>query len=271
MSDLSMKPTRDELVERRGPVKRAPGKKPEGSGLGIKVLVVVLFSLALAAAGYLWIKVQELNAVLDQSLKASQEQLGTLESKVNTQDKSLSMTGDKVTNSINHLNNEVRKLWDLSNKRNRTDIDQLLKTVQTLQGKQEADAKARTELTTQLTQAQTEVKTLKATVTKLQEDDNRAEKIKALQDGIASLKNQQQNLADTQAELSKQQLALDAKVSKQQTQIAAVGKAPAVPSDVGRRLGDVEADILSINAHRQQVNSRLNQLDQDIQSLYQRR
>lgn len=268
MSDLSMKPTRDELVERRGPIKRPSGKKPEGSGLGTKVLVVVLFSMALAAAGYLWLKVQELNSVLDQSLKASQEQLGTLESKVKNQDQSLSMTGDKVTSSINNLNAEVRKLWDLSNKRNRTDIDQLLKSVQTLQSKQEADAKAQADLTAQLSQAQGEVKTLKAALAKLQDD---GDKLKPLQDSIASLKNQQQDLADAQASLSKQQQALDAKIGKQATQLATVGKAPAVPSDIGRRLTDVEADILSINASRQQVNSRLNQLDQDIQSLYQRR
>lgn len=270
MSDLSMKPTRDELVERRGPVKRSAASKKSdgGGGVGTKVLVVLLFSLALGAAGYLWLKVQELNSVLEQSLRASQEQLGTLESKVNTQDKSLSMTGDKITSSINHLNSEVRKLWDLSNKRNRTDIDALQKTVQALQAKQEADAKSRTELTAQLTQSQNEVKTLKASLAKLQENDGR---LKTLQDAIASLKSQQADLADTQASLSRQQQALDGKVSKQQTQLAAVGKAPAVPNDVSRRLADVEADILSINASRQQVNSRLNQLDQDIQALYQRR
>lgn len=269
MSDLSMKPSRDELVERRGPARRPPaGKKNDGGGgIGTKVLVVVLFSMALGAAGYLWIKVQELNSVLEQSLRASQEQLGTLESKVNTQDKSLSMTGDKVTSSINHLNSEVRKLWDLSNKRNRTDIDALQKTVQALQAKQEADAKSRAELAAQLSQSQNEVKTLKANLAKLQEDEAR---VKDLQDTIASLKSEQADLAATQASLAKQQQALDGKVSKQQTQLAAVGKTPAVP-DVSRRIADVEADILSINAHRQQVNSRLNQLDQDIQGLYQRR
>lgn len=270
MSDLSMKPTRDELVDRR-PVKRPASKKPEGSGWGSKFLLVLLFSLTLAGAGYLWMKVQELNSVLDQSLKASQEQLGSLESKVNTQDKSLSMTGDKVTSSINFLNSEVRKLWDLANKRNRVDIDQLMKTVQTLQAKQDADAKARTELSSQLAAAQSEAKTLKGAIAKLQEDDKQAEKIKSLQDAVASLKSQQQKLNDTQSSLLKEQDALSGKVSKQQSQIAGIGKTPAVPTDIGRRLGDVEADILSINAHRQQVNSRLNQLDQDIQGLYQRR
>lgn len=268
MSDLSMKPTRDELVERRGPVKRPPTKKSEGSGWGTKVLVVVLFSMALGAAGYLWIKVQELNAVLDQSLKASQEQLGTLESKVKTQDKSLEMTGDKVTSSINHLNNEVRKLWDLSNKKNRGDIEQLQKVVQTLQTKQETDAKALTELTAQLTQAKDEVKTLK---TQLQNTDKLADTLKSLQNTVVSLKGEQDKLAISAASLAEEQAALQAKVSKQATQIAAASKTPAVPSDVGRRLADVEADILSINAHRQQVNSRLNQLDQDIQAVYQRR
>ncbi len=270
MSDLSMKPTRDELVERRGPVKRASASKKsgDGSGLGTKVMVVLLFSLALAAAGYLWLKVQELNSVLDQSLKASQEQLGTLESKVNTQDKSLSMTGDKVTSSINHLNSEVRKLWDLSNKRNRTDIDALQKTVQALQAKQDADAKARTELSAQLSQSQNEVKTLKASLAKLDDSDG---KIKTLQDAIASLKSKQADLDSAQASLSKQQQTLDGKLGKQQSQLATVGKTPAVPNDVSRRIADVEADILSINAHRQQVNSRLDQLDQDIQGLYQRR
>lgn len=268
MSDLSMKPSRDELVERRGPVKRPPNKKSESSGWGTKVLVVVLFSMALGVAGYLWVKVQELNSVLEQSLKASQEQLGTLESKVKTQDKSLEMTGDKVTSSINHLNSEVRKLWDLSNKKNRGDIEQLQKTVQALQTKQDADAKVQTELTTQLTQAKEEVKGLK---TQLQNADKLAEKLKSLQDTVASLKTEHEQLAASAAKLVDEQAALQAKVGKQATQIAAAGKTPAVPSDVGRRLADVEADILSINAHRQQVNSRLNQLDQDIQAVYQRR
>ena len=41
--------------------------------------------------------------------------VGASESKVNTQDKSLSATGDKTTNSINQLNGEG-KLWDLASK-----------------------------------------------------------------------------------------------------------------------------------------------------------
>lgn len=265
MTDLSMKPSRDDLAERR-PVRRPSGKKPDGGGggMGTKVLVVVLFSMALAAAGYLWLKVQELNGALEQTIKASQEQLGSLESKVNTQDKSLSATGDKTTNSINQLNGEVRKLWDLASKRNRTDIDQLLKTVQAQQTRLDALDKARGELSAQLEASQGEVKNLKA---KLQEQEGKADKLKALQDSVASLKTAQQALEDDQATLGKQQKELDAKLGKQ----AAAAAKPAASPDLGRRLSDVEADILSINASRQQVNSRLNQLDQDIQGLYQRK
>lgn len=272
MSDLSMKPTRDELVSRRGPVKRASGNK--GGGFGWKLLVATVLLVLAGAAAYLWNTMQQLDSALNESLKASQEQLGTLQSKVQTQDKSLSMTGDKVTSSINSLNAEVKKLWDLSNKRNRPDIELLQKNLQALQKKVEDESKARAELTSQLTEAQTEAKTFRAELAKLQVDVKKDDKIKTLQDTVASLKNQQQSLAEAQSSLQSTQESLQSKLTKQQSQLAGIGKAPAAPpaaSDLGRRIGEVEADILSINAHRQQVNSRLNQLDQDIQGLYQRR
>ncbi|CBL44487.1 hypothetical protein HDN1F_09040 [gamma proteobacterium HdN1] len=262
MSDLSMRPSNDDLLERR-PASRKNNNGSEQGGRGFQWLLAVLLLVSLAAISYLWLQLQTLNQAMAESSRASQEMLGSLETKVSSQDKSLSVNDDKTGVAINHLNSEVRKLWDLSNKRNRTDIDQLIKGMKLQQERIETLDRQRTESGALLTQANAELKTLKQ---QLQEQSARAEKLGALQDRLAEIRVIQEKQAGDLAAAVRQQRELDSRVAKQLSNLAK----PALDGDLSRRMGDVEADIRSINASRQQVNGRLSQMDRDIQALYQR-
>lgn len=267
MSDLSMKPARDELVSRRPAPRRTAGSGVSAMSPGLKALVVLAMIGVLGAGWLVWQKVQTLDAALDASseaLKSSQEELGSLQNKVQSQDKSLSKTGDQIGTAVAKLDLEVRKLWDLSNKRNRPDIEKLQKDMAAMAQQLQASSKANADLAARLGQLQADNKTLSASLEKLRADSG---DVARLQSVLADLKADQRDLAATQ-------LSLGAGQEKLQSSVAALQagpKAPPVAGDLGKRVAQIESDIKAINAHRQQINSRMSQLDQDVQLLYQKR
>jgi chromosome segregation ATPase len=267
MSDLSMKPARDELVSRRPAGRKAGGPAPQGMGTGLKLLIF-LAALGVLGGGWLvWQKVQTLDAALDASaeaLKSSQDELGSLQNKVQSQDKSLSKTGDQIGTAVAKLDLEVRKLWDLSNKRNRPDIEKLQKDVAAMTRQLEAAVKSNADLTAKLGQLQADNKALTASLDKLRADGSEIGKV---QSALAGLKADQRELAANQLSLTAGQEKLQSAV----TALKTVPKAGAADADIGKRVAQVESDIRAINTHRQQINARISQLDQDVQVLYQKR
>ncbi len=257
LGDLSMKPARDEVVQRqqsrggkqpvRQPNQPAPKSRPparSGSGAtGSLWSIVVLMLIIIGAGGwYLWNKIETLQASLAQSTQAlatSEQALSGLQQTQAQLDKSLNRTGDQMAADIKALENEVRKLWDVANKRNKTAIDANAAAIAKLQADLKAQSAA---LEKQSTAIDKKVATAVDAASGVKAD------IAALQESSKTL--------DSLLEKQKAELA------RLKTEVAAG------PGDLEDRITNLEVSLKSIDVYRKQVNGRLDQLDQQLGQVY---
>ena len=96
-------------------------KRANSGGLLVGVIYVLVFMSIL----FLWIW-QTFETENDKSLlKTIDERLNLIEEQINIVDETNNDTITDISSSIQFLDKEVRKLWDLSNKRNKVDIQKL--------------------------------------------------------------------------------------------------------------------------------------------------
>lgn len=201
------------------------------------VLVVVL-------GAWFFRQLSTLQAVVDNRLSESTEQLGSLASQLSATDETVTQSADKIKDTLITHDSEIRKLWDVSNKRNRDWIEKNQAAIAEL-------TKQRTELSKAVGLFKTELATVKKS-----------------NDLLQQVKNQLQTKVGVQDEALKQ---LENKAVAQQKQLESVSKLlPAMQSlariegsggGLSNRLTEIEAAIDAIDAHRRQVNVRLDRLD----------
>ncbi len=245
LGDLSMKPTRDELAQRqtsrgkpsKGGAPASPKSKPPqnsgGSSAGLWSLVIVMLVFGSAGGWFLWDKTSKLQARLDQSaesVKTAERLLSTLQDTLQNRDATLSKSGDQMSADIKTLNSEVRKLWDLSNKRNKKDI---------------------AAMKTQVSKLQSDLKGSRGTVSGMSKE------LKATSNSVASLKKQLK-------ELQEQNSTLSTLVNSQKKEVAQLKSNIGGAGDMEDRITSLEVSIQAIDAYRQQVNSRLQRLDSEL-------
>jgi len=185
-----------------------------------------------------------LQAVVDNRLSESTEQLGSLASQLSATDEEVTQTSDQVKQTLATHDSEIRKLWDVSNKRNRDWIE-----------KNQAEI---AKLTRQRAELGKAVEALKAEITAISKQNEQ----------LVLARNQLQTRIEVQAEAAKQ---LDARLAAQQKQVETLNKLlPAIQSlarvesaggGIGNRLTEIEAAINAFDAYRRQVNVRLDRLD----------
>ena len=246
LGDLSIKPARDELAQRqqaRGtkPSRTAPAKPTRPAPPAVSANTAPLWALLIfvamcvgAGGWYLWDKVEHLQASLSKStdaLTSSEQALSSLRQSLENRDKTLSKSGDQMTADIKELNSEVRKLWDVSNKRNKAALDEQGAAIARLQG---------------------DLKTQAANLDK---------KFDAATSSAASLKDDLQALKDSSNTLA-------GAIEQQRTELAKLKSQMATPNDLEDRITNLEIAIKSVDAYRKQVNTRLDQMDQQIGQLY---
>lgn len=122
----SIAPTRDDIDSRRRTTRRAEAVPRAGSS-AVAVVTNVLLALligGLTAAGWFIVTQQE-------ELEATRAELADAESRVRRIEERLSMTDQMLSQSdaetqdqLSFWESEIRKLWDVSNKRNRTWIEE---------------------------------------------------------------------------------------------------------------------------------------------------
>ena len=96
-------------------------KRANSGGLLVGFIYVLVFMSIL----FLWIW-QTFETENDKSLlNTIDERLNLIEEQINIVDKTNNDTITDISSSIQFLDKEVRKLWDLSNKRNKVDIQKL--------------------------------------------------------------------------------------------------------------------------------------------------
>jgi chromosome segregation ATPase len=253
LGDLSMKPTRDELAQRqtsrskpaKGGAPQAPRSKPPvrvsnaSSQAGLWSVLIVLLVCTAGGGWYLWDKVERLQSNLTQSTQAlatAEQALSGLQKKLQNRDNTLSKSGDQMLSDIKLLETEVRKLWDLSNKRNKVDIAQQGEQIKKLLADLKANSGTVSGMSKQVTVTAEQVATVKKQFKELQESNSTL---------VKSMDSQKKELAQLKS---------------------LVGSA----GDFDDRITSLEVAIKAIDAHRSQVNGRLEKLDKELGQLIQR-
>ncbi|RZO15870.1 MAG: hypothetical protein EVB00_03610 [SAR86 cluster bacterium] len=100
----------------------------QSGGLFLGFIFVLILSSILALA--LWIN--QISETNNETIKGYEERIGILEEQLSIVDSvnTDSMTG--IASQLQFLDKEIRKLWDLSNKRNKVQIQEITKQVEVI-------------------------------------------------------------------------------------------------------------------------------------------
>ena len=220
-----------------------PAAATDGSSVWMASTAFLLV-LVLVLGTWFHRQLSGLQAVVDNRLSESTEQLGSLASQLSATDEEVTQTSDQVKQTLVTHDSEIRKLWDVSNKRNRDWIEK----------NQAAIAK----LTKQRAELSKSVEALKTDMANINKQNEQ----------LVLARNQLQTRIEVQAEAARQ---LDTRLAAQQKQVEALNKLlPAMQSlarvesaggGIGNRLTEIEAAINAFDAYRRQVNVRLDRLD----------
>jgi len=106
------------------PDKTSPAylKKTKSGGLFVGFLYVLLF-MSIMGLG-IWQSFE--SSYTDAKIKTNEDRLAVIEEQMNIADEVNNDSLTDISSSIQFLDKEVRKLWDLSNKRNKVNISKLL-------------------------------------------------------------------------------------------------------------------------------------------------
>ena len=106
------------------PDKTSPAylKKTKSGGLFVGFLYVLLFMSILGLG--IWQSFE--SSYTDAKIKTNEDRLAIIEEQMNIADEVNNDSLTDISSSIQFLDKEVRKLWDLSNKRNKVNISRLL-------------------------------------------------------------------------------------------------------------------------------------------------
>ena len=105
------------------PDKTSPAylKKTKSGGLFVGFLYVLLFMSILGLG--IWQSFE--SSYTDAKIKTNEDRLAIIEEQINIADEVNNDSLTDISSSIQFLDKEVRKLWDLSNKRNKVNISKL--------------------------------------------------------------------------------------------------------------------------------------------------
>ena len=196
------------------PNKSSPAylKKKDSGGLFVGFLYVLVFMSILALA--IWQNF-ETNAK-KKSLDSVYQRLDVIEEQINIADEVNNDSLTDISASIQFLDKEVRKLWDLSNKRNKVNISKLIDTTNSIN-----DSIENIELS--LKEASERIKSNKLIISETSQDlidlsENNSQ-IKDLDAAIRSLETQMILMDDSVRALNNYKTQLNQTISAIQTQI----------------------------------------------------
>lgn len=202
-----------------------------------------LLVLVLVLSVWFFRQLTGLQAVVDNRLSESTEQLGSLASQLSATDETVNQSADQMRTTLSTHDSEIRKLWDVSNKRNKGWIKKNQEEIAALKKQREALQKSVASLQKQFGELATQQQNLLATHNQLQM------RIELQKETVGSLKNS---------------------VASQRRQLDTLNKLlPAMQSlarldsggGLANRLTEIDAAINAFDAYRRQVNIRLDRLD----------
>jgi len=226
--------------------KPSPGSQPivAGGNHGWLYATLALAVVVLVLGAYFFRQVSTMQARLDNQFGQSSEELEKIASQLSATDESLNQSSGKVSETLALHGDEIRKLWDVSNKRNKEWIQKNQADIDKLE-------KQRAEINKSLAALQADMTALK---TQNQQ--------------YVMQRNQMQTQLDLASESVKQ---AEAKVAAQKKVIdqfsgmlpslKALAAAQAQGGGLDLRLTDVEAALTASDSYRTQVNSRLDRIE----------
>ena len=196
------------------PNKSSPAylKQKTSGGLFVGFLYVLVFMSILALG--IWQNF-ETNAK-KKSLESIYQRLGVIEEQINIADEVNNDSLTDISASIQFLDKEVRKLWDLSNKRNKVNITKLIDTTNSINNSIKT-------IELSLKEASDRIKSNKLIISKTSQDlinlsENNSQ-IKDLDTAIRSLETQMILMDDSVRALNNYRTQLNQTISEIQTQI----------------------------------------------------
>ena len=196
------------------PNKSSPAylKKKNSGGLFVGFLYVLVFMSILALG--IWQNF-ETNAK-KKSLESIYQRLGVIEEQINIADEVNNDSLTDISASIQFLDKEIRKLWDLSNKRNKVNITKLIDTTNSINNSIKT-------IELSLKEASDRIKSNKLIISKTSQDlinlsENNSQ-IKDLDTTIRSLETQMILMDDSVRALNNYRTQLNQTISEIQTQI----------------------------------------------------
>ena len=224
--------------------KEAPSVNTSG-GQGLKnslfVIVIVLLIAVIGAGGLFFI--QQLDGLRSEllsskdALNVSSSQLGDLETRLSSTDKTIDQADNKVSGTLAELDSEVRKLWTIANKRNKSAISE--------------NKKSTAAMNKALGKVKKAVEAAKKQAIQVQKSsDVQAKTIQSLSSTVKELERQLE-VQNSQFITLQQDLG---KLSKQ--------------SDLSDTVKSNVQALTAIDAYRRQTNASIEQLNQDIRNLF---
>ena len=125
-NNQDIKPVRSEAVSNRGQ------RRIKGGSLLLSSTVTIINTIGLILLG-LWFF--NTSGSQQQAGKSFIERISTLEENIYAQSNKVDELIETNSQDLKFINKEIRKLWDLSNKRNRKNISQNLNTIEAIEEK----------------------------------------------------------------------------------------------------------------------------------------
>lgn len=210
--------------------RRSRGRSTGGGAPGVVYAVLSVLVIGLAAAGWVILTQQERLDANQRTISDSTTRIRALEERLRMTDETLSESDADTNEQIAFWDSEIRKLWDIGNKRNRRWIEDNRANV--------------TKLTSALGKAQTELNGIKSTVGRL---DTTVQRQQEIGDRVTALDMQMQRLLRQQRDL----------VDKANQ---AVQTSSSVKAALESRVRSNEEAIAAIDAHRTRLNSDIAEL-----------
>lgn len=227
------------------PVEPPTGGVRAGQGINLWFLATVLLAVLVALmSAWFFRELGSLKVQVESTLTDSSRQLGDLASQLSATDESLNQSSDQIADTLKLHDSEIRKLWGVSNDRNKQWIQDLQGAVGTLE-------KQRAQLGKSVDALRAEMKALQGSVQKMEVVRNQ------LQTRIELMRDTVQQLEGRVAAQQKTAQALE----RIQPQLDAVAQLQAQGEGLGVRLAEIEAAINAVDAYRREVNVRLDKLE----------
>lgn len=231
----SIKPAQDEVASYR---RSGRSEAPKQSNFnGLLVFVIVLMAIMMGIGGYILYEVQERLERSNQLLEQGQENIRQLDSRLAATGTDVSKTLQDLKAQMNTNFTEIDKLWAVSHRQNKPDIQKNVRAIAGLKRDQGA-----------------KINSMSVLVKKM------SSHYQAILNELSGLR---EGLRQDNEELITEIALLRGRV---QDQTVVQGATKRNLNSLDREMKEMQAAIDSIDAHRRQISQKLNELQNNIQA-----